>query len=137
MAFRFDMIAAGLSGSVVSVLLAVLLMLKFDSAFVAMVPTILIPPLACWAAGLRHRSTLVMIAVYATIGWFAGAGLTSSVAMSRQSRIEENAKRPLAGYDPILPCAICGGIFAFGRACFISSPESSTIDESIVSSGEH
>ena len=122
MAIRINVIVACLAGSVVSVLLAILLMLKLDSAFAAFLPTLLIPPLSCWLGGLRRRDTLLMIAIFGTIGWFAGTAFTQVVAMGPQSQIEHNVKRPLAGNDPIVPCAICGGIFAFGRACFVVTP---------------
>ena len=116
------------AGCVISVLLAVYLMLTFDSALLAFVPTLILPSLACWLAGLRRRDVLLMIAIFGTIGWFAGTAFTPGVAMSRQQQIEHRLKLPLAGRDPIVPCAILGSVFAFGRACFVRSPNARLAD---------
>ena len=129
MANRINLIVACLAGCVISVLLAVLLMLKFDSTLLAFLPTICLPSLACWLGGLKRQNVLLMIAVFAAIGWFAGTAFTPAVAMSPRSQIERNVNRPLAGHDPILPCAICGAVFALGLACFASPSNSSAIDD--------
>ena len=131
MGYRFNVITDCLAGCLISALLSILLMLEFDSVFLAFLPMITIPPLSCWLGGLRNRNSLVAIAIFGSIGWFAGtASKPIMMAMRSQSPIERKDSLPLAGYEPVIPSAICAGIFALGCACFVGSGLPTTNAES-------
>ena len=113
-----------MSGGVVSVLVAILLLLKFGNPYIAFLAALGIPPLACWLGGLRRPTAVAMIAVMAGIGWFIGNCFTDAVVVGGATRIQRNASLPLAGYDPTVPCAICSALFAIVWACVVALPKS-------------
>ena len=128
MAFRINLLATCLAGGVISVLAAMLILVKTDSPFLAFVPTAVIPAGFCWLAGLRDQKTLFMISVFATIGWFAGTALTPVISMGPRLQLEKTMNSPLAGNGAIIPCAVLGAIFAFCRAVFAGSPQKTNSD---------
>ena len=128
MAFRINLLAFCLAGCVVSVIAALLILVKTDLPFLAFIPTLVIPTGCCWLGGVRHRKTLIMITVFAAIGWFAGTALTPVVSMGPRLQLEKIMNSPLAGHDAIVPCAVLGAIFAFCRTIVVDSSKSTDSD---------
>ena len=128
MAFKTNLLATCLAGGVISVIAAMLILVKTGSPFLAFIPTAVIPAGCCWLAGLRDQKTLFMIAVFATIGWFAGTALTPVVAMGPQLQLEKIMNSPFAGHGALVPCAVLGAIFAFCRTVFVNPPQKTDSD---------
>ena len=129
MAFRLNLLAFCFAGGVVSVIAALLILVKTDSPFLAFIPTLVIPAGFCWLGGVRHRKTLIMISVFAVIGWFAGTTLTPVISMGPRLQLEKIMNSPLAGHGEIVPCAVLGAIFAFCRTIIVDSSKSTDSDK--------
>ena len=79
MTFRFHVITDCLAGCLISVPLTVLLLLKFESTFIASLPIITIPAFSCWLGGIRRRDSLMIVAVLGLAGSLVGTAITSKI----------------------------------------------------------
>ena len=124
MAFRFHVVTDCLAGCLISALLSVWLMIKFDSTVVGLIPMIIIPPLSVWFGGVRRRDSLLLIAVLGLVGWFVGASM-SSFEFGSQAQVVGTAE-PFGRIYSILLSAIGSGLFALGASFFIGKEQLAT-----------
>ena len=136
MAFRFHVVTDCLGGCAISILLSILLALKFDSAVVGLMPMLIIPPLGCWLGGVRRRDSLLMIAVFGLVGWFVGAYAFNAL-VGPQSQGDGMAELPLSGFYSILSCAIGSGGFALVASFFIRPEKLTTFGKTNANSTEN
>ena len=127
--FRFHVVTDCLAGCLISVLLSIFLMLKFDSTAVGLIPMIIVPPLSVWLGGVRRRDSLLLIAVLGLVGWFAGA-YASDFVFDSQARVEGQAELSLVGIYSIVSSAIGSGVFALAAAFFIGKEKLTTFGKS-------
>jgi hypothetical protein len=118
MAQRLYNLFACLIGCVVGSLLGLLLMLKSDAPFLAMLCARAFPAATCWMAGISDTKQLCKIASYAAIGWLLTVLLEPAIAQSPAQRLRHIVALPLVGYDWHLLASIVSTLLALVGAWF-------------------
>ena len=116
---RLNMMLACFLGCVVAALLCLLIAIKLDSPFLALVVAGMLPAGACFCAGLRDRKMVAKIVIYATVGWALTFMLAPQIGQSPDSRTRRIADVPLVGKEWYIPSSLVSTLLAMVGATFI------------------
>ena len=115
---RRHLLVACLLGCTVAALIGVLMAVKFNSAVPAIVSATLIPPAACYAAGVRALRPLAKVALYSSIGWGITYSLKPQISQSASSHNARIAQAPLVGTEWYIACSCVSSSLALVGAAF-------------------
>ena len=135
MRYRITVFTYCLVGCVIAALVSFLLHLKFNVPLLAYLIFCTLIVFASYAGGLRNKKTLVMIGIYASIG-FAAAGMARPViVVSPRNQEAWEARKPLGGKEEFVACVLLGSVFALGRCAFLRVPARNYDDERVSNLG--
>ena len=134
MKYRITVFTYCLAGCVIAGLASFLVHLKFGVPFLAYLIFCTVIVCAAYAGGLRDKKTLIMVCIYATIGFAAGGMMCSVTAVGPRNQEAWNARKPLGGKAEFMPCIFLGSAFTLGRCVFIPAQPRNTNEERVTAS---
>ena len=110
---------ACLAGCIAAALLGLLMLVKFEASFFALLSIAIFPAFACWMSGLTDSKQLCKIAAYASTGWMLAYMLQPVVSQSSLSRAARIAKLPLLGHEWHIFACFISTLLALTGAFFV------------------
>ena len=120
MAFRLNLLLAWLTGWIVSVLLASLILVTFSgvysanaiAVFLAFMLAVLLPACGCYYAGLRNRNSLLRILISSSAGWLIAMVCRPQISAHRNTWAEWIADSPFTRHEWTIACFCLSAVFA-------------------------